>query len=364
MAPHRRLMIGFTLVELLVVIVIIGILLALLLPAVQLARASARTAQCANNLHQLGIALARHVERHGNSPTISQMLNDMDKYVEQQKSMYVCPEVEEADFQSYGVNMCLHRMLAEPKLIVMSDAHEVQLQYEDLDEATWNETLAPRHAGSVNVLSYDGRVTRRRPAEINPYDADNGDTIRQQWWEPERPCESDSDDSQCACISNGLIAVYTPLPYDDLLAPVEMQITTLNLPFGVNQGYGDVKPELEGLHPFWDNKPYRPFTTQITGRLIVPKSGTYQFLVSHDDAMNMTVDGTMVHNRGSWTGGPSSQVWNNGGPIFLEGGACVPIEINHTQNPPTDNHIWIKWQSDSGVPLEFIPVENMCADPY
>src|SRR5262245_27524775 len=82
---------GFTLVELLVVIAIIGILIALLLPAIQAAREAGRRSQCANNLKQMGLALQTY---HDVKKRFPMGRNRTDQYAVSW-AFYVLPYVEE-----------------------------------------------------------------------------------------------------------------------------------------------------------------------------------------------------------------------------------------------------------------------------
>ena len=68
-STFRRPLHGFTIIELLVVVAIIGILIALLIPAVQSARESARQMTCKSHLKQIGLAAQLHEEAHGYFPS-------------------------------------------------------------------------------------------------------------------------------------------------------------------------------------------------------------------------------------------------------------------------------------------------------
>jgi prepilin-type N-terminal cleavage/methylation domain-containing protein/prepilin-type processing-associated H-X9-DG protein len=83
---------GFTLIELLVTIGIIGILVALLLPAVQAARESSRSVQCASNLKQLALACHNYADAHGTLPIGIPQMYDPDpalNFFSQSQSIFV-----------------------------------------------------------------------------------------------------------------------------------------------------------------------------------------------------------------------------------------------------------------------------------
>jgi prepilin-type N-terminal cleavage/methylation domain-containing protein/prepilin-type processing-associated H-X9-DG protein len=86
---------GFTLVELLVVIAIIGVLVALLLPAVQAARESARRTQCTNNLKQIGIALHTYHDVRGVFPAAWYRIASAEKRPGWGWGSVILPQIEQ-----------------------------------------------------------------------------------------------------------------------------------------------------------------------------------------------------------------------------------------------------------------------------
>ena len=102
---------GFTLIELLVVIAIISILVSLLLPAVQMARESARRSQCINNLKQIGIAIHNFHDSRGYLPSVARcgagpedlnpgMQNIWYEYRHTPPSIYLLPYLDQGNIYS------------------------------------------------------------------------------------------------------------------------------------------------------------------------------------------------------------------------------------------------------------------------
>ncbi len=121
---------AFTLVELLVVIAIIGVLVALLLPAVQAARAAARRTECANNMRQIGLAIHQYAECHsGRFPLTSHedeveleeaWIYTLAPFMENVDKIRLCPEdIERHDhtsdrLTSYAMNGYLREAEVDP----------------------------------------------------------------------------------------------------------------------------------------------------------------------------------------------------------------------------------------------------------
>ena len=103
---HSPLREGFTVVELLVSMTIIGLLLSLLLPAVQRVRETSRNADCKNRLHQIGLAMHEHEAVHRVFPTRDGVCNRIMDAVGNKHSFFKCPSDHRSDEHgvSYLVN--------------------------------------------------------------------------------------------------------------------------------------------------------------------------------------------------------------------------------------------------------------------
>ena len=106
MSPRRHR--GFTLIELLVVIAIIGVLIALLLPAVQQARESARRSQCTNNLKQIGLAFHNYMDVHKVLPParFSTIAGNTTQGMNFAAIVYLLPNLEKSElYQAINFSM-------------------------------------------------------------------------------------------------------------------------------------------------------------------------------------------------------------------------------------------------------------------
>ncbi|MCC6509887.1 MAG: DUF1559 domain-containing protein [Pirellulaceae bacterium] len=116
---------AMTLVELLVVIAVIGILVGLLLPAVQKSREAARRIQCANNLKQIGLAMHMHCNTykgrfprstHGTMDFENTWIYTLAPYMENVDRVRICPEDPRAEekLADKGTSYILNEYICEP----------------------------------------------------------------------------------------------------------------------------------------------------------------------------------------------------------------------------------------------------------
>jgi prepilin-type N-terminal cleavage/methylation domain-containing protein/prepilin-type processing-associated H-X9-DG protein len=409
---NRRL--AFTLVELLVVIVIIGILMGLLLPAVQAARSAARTTECANNLHQIGAAFHQYIATHHKTPTASVIWNDLGDYMEDSKSVYVCPEVGDSSATSYGVNASVHRLVDEADKVVMVDANERTIDYEGLDSEKWHALLAPRHGGVMNVLTFDGRVQRKVVSEINPYDETHGKETLHSTWKPLREIGEPKTDAPPDCcdptspIVPGLYAEYATYYYT-IGGPVgewgkgaafeSMYLSGdyeshLNYFAKLVQSGNPLSTSAPSPPSDWGGHQFVRYCGQIKG----PIDGTVYFRAAWDDAIELIIDGEVVifdTVTSNWATGFDSSM-----PHIIKGnvppGSFLHIKGQASQSPAPWDHMntpyfkfefqkdrwydfqlmscnsnagsyymWLRWYTlDGTLPYSTIPADHFRTNSY
>jgi len=349
---------AFTLVELLVVIAIIGVLMALLLPAIQASQTASRKATCANNLHQIGIAW-KHARSQNKTVSAGSWQGTLMPFCADDGSIFRCPEkVDEGP--SYGMNRyCDQFSTGDSHKVLMLDYNELVIDVANPEE-DWDQYIAPRHSGTVNALYADGHVAGRGPMDLDPVSHD----IRGSMWTPRRTRSSPSFGTP-ENHEPGLLAEYWSDRWvvDGFGGPPDVVRVdpSLNLPFGNSDGHA-TWPSPSG-HPF-PFPQYRTshdhngngrvdcsFSARWTGYIKADYSERYNFRVRHDDHCWVFIDGQQVFYR--YCCG-----WANGGSIQMQAGVWVPIEIRFDNDRWRHDYLEVQWQSPS-TPLQHIGPNNL-----
>lgn len=294
------------------------------------------------------------------------MLSGMGEYIEQQQSVYVCPEVAPDADNHYGVNKCLEAMLNDDGKIVLTDANGSILDYFATGADEWPDLIAARHGGSVNVLFFDGHVQRMLPGDINPHHPAEAETIRSRYWRPERGCDGASD---IDCSEGGFLAEYRAetIGFDGPPDIVRVD-ASMNLPFGSTngtsiQGNYPWPPESRDPHDANGNgkSPDCAYSVRWTGKIKAEYSEEYRLQVRHDDQVWIWVDGQLVFDRyccGGWYDGSQDDSPSTSRTFPMTAGKSVPIEIRFFNDRWRHDYLEIKWESPS-TPLQHLSADQV-----
>lgn len=168
---------GFTLVEVLVVVAVIGILAALAIPAFSRATGKADSARCAGNLRQLGVALQLYLADHGQkmppllagrtgvSEEVPVIDNTLDAYVDD-KRVFICPsgrQTAKTSGTSYYWNSVLSGQpaLNLSFLVFSTDQSKIPVL---MDKEGWHKPSQP--GGGVNYLFADGHAGNQLALDV------------------------------------------------------------------------------------------------------------------------------------------------------------------------------------------------------